>query len=88
MIVLGAVKGCGLEVDRKDNDLGYVPSNLRRVSRKVNGQNRNICKLTQEDANNIRELAKSGHYTQAQIASGYKVDGSHISRIVSGQHWN
>ena len=41
------------------------------------------CKLTNEDVEKIKELAKEGKYTHKEIGKMYGVDQSHITRIIN-----
>ena len=61
---------------------GHVPGAIGAPSGERNGRS----KLTAEDVLTIRTLYDCGD-TQAQLAKDYGVTPSHMSRIISGEHW-
>lgn len=70
--------------------LGTQKDNLvdcKNKGRNAKGEKSGRSKLRQKNINKIRELAASGKHTQLEIASKFKVNQSHISRIVSKEVW-
>ena len=77
-----------LEIDRKNTNGNYEPSNCRWVTHKENLRNKRNNKLTLEIANEIRELHKTGNYTQKELAKRYDIDFRRISAIINNKTWN
>lgn len=73
------------QIDRIDNDGDYETGNVRWVTPAENSRIRRSSKLTLADVIAIREGARSR--LQADLAREYGVCSSHISRVVSGEHW-
>lgn len=77
----------GLEIDRKENNGNYEPSNCQWITHKENTQKRRTSKLTQEKVNEIRELDKTDLYTRKELAIKYNVHNSTIDRIINNKRW-
>lgn len=76
----------GLELDRIDNDLGYMPSNCRFVTKHENAQNTRANKISADDVAEIRRLRDTG-MTGAEIARRFGVTHSWVFRILNGKAW-
>ena len=76
-----------LQIDRKDSDKNYTPTNCRWVTPKVNQRNRKCIKLSEEKANDIRKLFDE-KLTDKEIAKKYDVHAGTINAIRRGRAWN
>ncbi len=76
-----------LQIDRKDSDKNYTPTNCRWVTPKVNQRNRKCIKLSEEKANDIRKLFDE-KLTDKEIAKKYDVRANTINNIRRGRAWN
>ena len=77
----------GLEIDRRDNNLGYSPENCRWVTKTEQNRNQRTTKLNMQKADEIRTKYTSGYYTQLQLSKEYKVDVTIISKIINNKRW-
>ncbi|MEK6890865.1 MAG: hypothetical protein AABX03_01885 [Nanoarchaeota archaeon] len=77
-----------LEIDRKNTNGNYEPSNCHFMTSKENQRNRrnNVIKSL-EQANEIRELYKTGDYTQKELGEKFEVSQSIISKIICNKTW-
>ena len=71
----------GLTLERKNNDGHYEPGNCIWTDRTDQAYNRRPYKLTRKQVEKIRQLVASG-LTQREVATRFRVNASHISRIV------
>lgn len=76
----------GLTIDRRDNDLGYSPSNCRWVTQKVNARNSSKTILTVEAVAEIKQLMVE-RVRNAAIAEQFGVTVSTITEIGCGLSW-
>ena len=77
----------GLEIDRRNNNGNYEPSNCRWITHKENMRNKRGVKLTLEIANEIRDLYNTGNYTQRELAIKFNVKESNICQIINNKKW-
>ena len=77
----------GLEIDRRDTNGNYEPSNCRWVTSTENNRNKRDTKLNLEKANEIRYLHSTGNYTQQELAEKYNINQSNISAIINNKYW-
>ena len=77
----------GLEIDRRDNNLGYSPENCRWTTHQENMRKTRQCKINMEKANEIRYLHKTGNYTQKELAEKFVLDVSTICYIINNKIW-
>lgn len=69
--------------------IGTPADNMRdkvERGRSAKGEQHNMCKLTEANVREIREMAASGQ-TQSAIAERFGVMQPQISRIVTGRRW-
>ena len=77
-----------LEINRIWNAGNYEPSNCNFVPAKENSRNRRGQKIKNiEIANEIRDLHKSGNYTQKELTEKYNVCSATISNIINNKRW-
>ncbi|MBC8146653.1 MAG: hypothetical protein H8E98_01570 [Bacteroidetes bacterium] len=85
---MGSKPGPEYSIERVDNNKGYNPVNCKWAT--IKDQNRNTranaIKNIQE-AENIRELYKSGKYTLTTLANTYNCSRQTISNIVNNVSW-
>lgn len=75
-----------LQIDRKDGYKNYCSSNCRWVTPKVNQRNIDCVILSEEKAQEIRELIKK-NISNIEIAKMYKVHRDTINDIKKGKTW-
>jgi len=79
----------GLQINRINNDDNYEPSNCNWVTLKENTRHRRGQKIKNiEIANEIRDLYKTGEYTQKEIGKIYNITGQTVSKIIHNIRWN
>lgn len=76
----------GLQLDRKDNDRGYSPTNCRFVTSRQNCRNRRTTKITEESARQIYALCKA-HVPHREITRRFGVSRNTVSRIANRHQW-
>src|SRR3989304_8620456 len=75
-----------LEINRINNNGNYEPSNCNFATHSENQRNKRNT-ITLEIANEIRDLYKTGNYTQQQLADEFGVSQVLISLIISNKRW-
>lgn len=76
----------GLELDRKDNDGGYCPSNCRFVTHEVNCQNRSTTLLSEDNVRTVRRMTSEGAKPRhISAATGIRVQL--IKQLRTGSTW-
>ena len=75
-----------LQIDRRDGDLNYCPSNCRWVTPKVNQRNRDLVLLNEEKALEIRKLL-ANNVAVSEIAKMYGVHRDTIGDIKRNKTW-
>ena len=76
-----------LTIDRIENDGNYEPNNCQWITNEENSKKKRNVKLTLKLANEIRELYKTGNYTQQDLATKYNTAQANISEIVLNKIW-
>ena len=77
----------GLQIHR-ENDGNYEPDSCRWVTLKENCRHRRGQKIkNMEMANEIRDLHKTGNYTQRELAEKYSISRQAISDITNNRTW-
>ena len=75
-----------LIIDRKNSNIDYNPENCRWITVLESNRNkRNTINI--QKANEIRELYKTGDYTQKQIAKKFNISFGHVSDIINKERW-
>lgn len=80
------LKPAGMSIERINNSLGYSKENCKWATIVEQSRNRRSTKLTEEDADRIRILSKTGA-SQSDIAAQFGVTRSAIGHVVSGSTW-
>jgi len=75
-----------LQINRINNDGNYEPSNCDFVPIKENLRNRRNT-ITLEIANEIRNLYKTGNYTQKELANKFNISQANVSFIILNKRW-
>jgi len=76
----------GLVFDRENPDGNYEPSNCRFLTMEESNRNKTNT-ITMEIANKIRDLHKTGVYTQQKLAEKFGVHQATISYIINNKIW-
>ena len=97
---LPEIKGCNIvnhiDGNRLNNSIenlewtthqGNSDNAIERGSIDMKGSKHYFAKLTEQDVIQIRELWRSGNYTQVEIANMFNVGRKNITKIVNRQRW-
>ena len=85
---MGPRPGLEYSIDRINNNKGYTQSNCKWSTSVEQSQNRSSNKIkSMDEANYIRELYKSGKYTQKEIAESYECTQANIGYVVTNKTW-
>ena len=76
-----------LQVDRRNNDKGYEPSNCRWITRTENMRNSRVTKLTWAKVHLIRQIIHNKLCSIKELAGAYNISKSQIQRIVNNSSW-
>ena len=77
----------GLEIDRKENDLGYSPDNCQIVTHLINSQKTSHVKLSVEKAEAIKVVYKAGGTSHKKLGKQFDVAECTIMKIVNNHIW-
>lgn len=75
-----------LSLERRDNDLGYTPSNCIWIERSLQNRNRRTNKMNQSRADQLRAKHKLG-MTATDLAAEFEISRSMVNNIVNGIAW-
>jgi hypothetical protein len=78
----------GLQIDRKDVNGNYEPSNCRFVTCTANNQNKRTNVLTADNIVTIKKMIREGKHKQKDIGKMFGVRQSTISQIKNGTLWS
>lgn len=76
-----------LTLDRIDNDLGYNPKNCQWIPSSDQPRNQRRLKLNFQKANEIRNLYKTGGFTQRDLAKLFNVTQGMIGYVTRNKSW-
>jgi hypothetical protein len=77
----------GLWLDRIDNSQGYSKDNCRWVTPTDSNRNRVMVKVSEDLAEEVRAMYRTGHYTQTEIGVKFNLDQTTVSDIVRFKTW-
>ena len=75
-----------LVIDRKNTDGNYNSSNCRWITKLESNRNKRNT-ITLEIANKIRDLHKTGDYTQKELSEKYNISRRTIGFIINNKQW-
>jgi len=83
------------QVNHKDGDksnnnvsnLEWCNNQQNSIYARDNGLKPKVCKINMEIANKIRELYKTGEYSQKELGKRYRIKQNTISLIVRNKRW-
>ena len=77
----------GLQIDRINNDLGYLPENCRFVTSATNGRNRSSTKLDIHIARKMRVEFAGGGLSKWDLARKYGVGWGTVADVIKNKTW-
>ena len=77
----------GLQIDRRESDGNYEPSNCRFVCNAENSRNQEQVKLTAEEVRTIKDRLSAGLHTCKELATEFNVSTATIRAIKRGDRW-
>jgi hypothetical protein len=76
-----------LTLDRKEANKGYCPSNCRWISKTNNSRYKGSTKMTIDKVKAMRDLYRTGDFTQKKLAGLFNIAESNVGRITRKETW-
>lgn len=75
------------QLDRIEEDKNYTPENCQWLKPLYNIRKRSYTKLTYLKAEEIREIYKSGGFSQREIAKKFNICQQNVNSIIKNKRW-